>query len=96
MILVRDIFQLHFGKSREALELMKEGRALEIEMGYPVKRVLADLTGPYYTVVSESLFESLADFERAATNFSPEWRAWYGRFTPLVREGRREIFRVIE
>lgn len=96
MILVRDIFQLHFGKSREALELMREGTALEIEMGYPVRRVLTDLSGPYYTLVAESLFENLADFERAATNFSAEWRAWYGRFTPLVREGRREIFRVIE
>lgn len=96
MILVRDIFQLHFGKSREALDLMNEGRALETAMDYPVKRVLADLTGPYYTIVSESLFESLADFEKAATNFTPEWREWYAKFTPLVREGRREIFRVIE
>lgn len=96
MILVRDVFQLHFGKSKEALELMKEGNALDIQTGYPVRRVLVDLAGPYYTLVMESLFENLADFERVATNFSPEWRAWYGRFTPLVREGRREIFRVVE
>jgi hypothetical protein len=95
MIIVRDVFQLHFGKSKEALALMREGRELERKMGYPVSRLLTDVVGSYYTLVSESNFESLADFEKVM-NFSPEWREWYAKFTPLVREGRREIFRVVE
>ena len=95
MIVVRDVFQLHFGKAKEALELMREGRELERKLGYPVSRLLTDVTGPYYTLISESNFESLTAFEQAI-NFSAEWRAWYAKFTPLVREGRREIFRVVE
>jgi hypothetical protein len=95
MIVVRDVFQLHFGKSKEALALMREGRELERKMGYPVSRLLTDVAGTYYTLVSESNFESLADFEKVM-NFTPEWREWYAKFTPLVREGRREIYRVVE
>jgi hypothetical protein len=95
MIVVRDVFQLHFGKSKEALILMREGRELERKMGYPVSRLLTDVAGAYYTLVSESHFESLADFEKVM-NFTPEWREWFAKFTPLVREGRREIFRVVE
>ncbi len=74
---------------------MREGRELELKMGYPVSRLLTDVAGAYYTLVSESHFESLADFEKVM-NFTPEWREWFARFTPLVREGRREIFRVVE
>lgn len=95
MILVRDVFRLHFGKSKEALALQAEGRELERKLGYKVTRVLTDLSGPYYTLVMESTFESLAEFEEAI-RFSPEWRAWYAKFAPLVREGWREIFRVVE
>jgi hypothetical protein len=96
VFVVRDVFRLHFGKAREALALQVEGRELERRMGYPVTRVLTDLTGPYYTLVMESTFDSLADLERAVSNFTPEWRAWYARFAPLVREGRREIYRIVE
>lgn len=95
MILVRDVFQLHFGKAKEALALQAEGHELEHESGYNVTRVLTDLTGPYYTLVIESTFENLAAFEQA-TRFSPRWQDWYAKFLPLVREGRREIFRIVE
>ncbi|MBI4539766.1 MAG: hypothetical protein HY704_09705 [Gemmatimonadetes bacterium] len=98
MIIVRDIFQLQFGKAREAVALMKEGQAILSRMGYTPARLLSDVTGEYYTLVMETLFDSLADFEgRIATvSQSQDWRNWYGRFQALVRSGRREIFRVVE
>lgn len=98
MIVVRDVFQLHFGKTRDALALMKEGLAIEQRMGYPLSRVMVDVAGPYYTLVNESHFESLADFEASLARMGQDgdWRAWYARFVPLVREGRREIYRVVE
>jgi hypothetical protein len=98
MILVRDIFRLHFGRAREAVALAREGQAIETRFGYRTTRILTDVTGDYYTLVYESEFDSLADFERAITEGfqDPDWKAWYARFTPLVREGRREIFRVVE
>ena len=98
MLVVRDVFQLHFGKTREALALMREGRAIERRMGYPISRVLVDVTGPYYTLVNESEFESLSQLEAALGQMGQdaEWRAWYERFIPLVREGRREVYRIVE
>jgi hypothetical protein len=98
MIVVRDIFQLHFGKAREALALAKEGRELERRAGYPVGRILTDVVGDYYTLVMESSFESLAQHEEALHTATQDqaWREWYTKFVPLVRSGRREVFRVVE
>ncbi len=98
MILVRDIFQLHFGKAREAVALAKEGKEIENRAGARVGRILTDLTGEYYTLVYESEYESLGEFEdamRTALN-EAEWKEWYARFTPIVRSGRREIFRIVD
>lgn len=95
MILVRDVFQLQFGKMRDALALLSEMRDIERANGYDVTRVLTDLTGPYYTLVMESTFENLTQYEQGL-NFTDEWRAVYTRFVPLVLAGHREIFRVVE
>lgn len=98
MIMVRDIFQLQFGKARDAVAMMKEGQAILSRMGYAPARLLADVTGEYYTLVMETPFDSLADFEARMSEVSQnqDWRNWYGRFQALVRSGRREVFRVVE
>jgi hypothetical protein len=97
MIVVRDIFQLQFGKAREATDLLKQGQAALQRGGYPADRILADVTGDYYTLVMESRFESLSKFEEAldhARDLS-EWQEIYRRLVPLVRSGRREVFREV-
>lgn len=98
MILVRDIFQLKFGKSRDALALWKEGKSILQTTAHKPVRLLTDLTGPYYTLVLESEFANLAEFERGHTTtaVTDEWRKWYSRFTELVDSGRREIFTIVE
>ncbi len=102
MILVRDIFQLKFGKAREAIAAWKEGTEFMKKVGLPPGRVCTDLTGaPYYTLVFESTYESLTAFEAAhakamGTSSYKEWRAWYERFIPLAESGRREIFNIVE
>jgi hypothetical protein len=98
MIVVRDIFELHFGRAREAIELGKELEEIERQSGQTRRgRVLTDVTGRYYTMVVESEYESLAEYEeRQNTEMGArEWKEWYGRFVPLVQEGRREILRVV-
>lgn len=98
MIQVREVFQLQFGKSREAIQLVREGvRIEERYMGVP-QRIFTDVTGEYYTLVLESEHASLASFEAAleAALQAPEFRDWYPRFAALVKSGRREIFRVVE
>ena len=98
MILVRNIFQLKFGKAREAKALIKENEALVKQHGNYPTRYLTDLTGPYYTLVMEMTFESLAALEKSQseTMGTKEFSDWYQRFTPLVESGHREIFSVVD
>ena len=97
MILVREVFQLKFGKAKEAKALWKEGAVIFEKAGYPV-RALTDLTGPFYTFVVEISFESLADFEKGTQNTlgAEEWGKWYQKFAPLLVSGRREVFTIVE
>jgi hypothetical protein len=100
MILVREIFQLKFGKAKEAVALWKEGLALMKHAGIDVSstRLLTDVVGPYYTLVMESTFASLADFEKQTKSHmnDAEWRAWYPKVIALTESGRREIFTIVE
>lgn len=98
MLVVRDIFQLHFGKAREALELLKEIKPHMDAMGFPAFRVLTDYVGVnYYTLILESEVETLAAYENmlARETKDPEWRAWYGKFSLLCQSGQREVLRVM-
>jgi hypothetical protein len=97
MIVVRDIFQIKFGKMREVIAMWREGQEILKRTGHQPTRVLTDLTGPYYTFVLESTFNNLAEFESGhqTTGATDEWRKFYDRFTLLVDSGRREIFNVV-
>ena len=97
MIIIRDIFQLRFGEAKEAIALLKEGAVALKEAGYPVDRILADVTGEYYTLVMESRVENLSQYEEAMARIGDldAWQQAYRRFVPLVRAGRREVFREV-
>lgn len=94
VILVRNVFELHFGKAREALAVLAERSNVQVNM--PQGRVLTDLTGPFYTVVLEFEFESLVAMEQEMGRRAAGWQDWYAKLTPLVRQGRREIYRIVE
>jgi hypothetical protein len=99
MIVVRNVFQLKFGKAREATAIAKEGVALFKKMGFTKgSRVLTDLSGNFYTLVLENSFDSLTDFERAGKEAMghDEWKSWYARFSPLCEGGHRELFSIVE
>jgi hypothetical protein len=97
MIVVRDIFQLKFGKARDAKAILTEAESMMTQSGAPGFRVLTDLTGPSYTLVLESEYDSLGTFEADLQKVfaNEEWRNWYQKFVPLVESGHREIFTVI-
>ena len=99
MIVVRNVFQLKFGKAKEAVELWKEGMAIAKRLGFPAKssRILTDLVGQYYTLVFESTFESLSDFENGGKKImsNPEWGAWYAKVIAITDSGYREIFNLV-
>lgn len=99
MIIVRNTFRLKFGKAREAVAILKEGMAIQKRAGVDVpQRLLTDLTGTFYTIVSELTLPNLAALEATMPRImgDKDWQANYQKLTPLVESGRREIFSVVE
>jgi hypothetical protein len=101
MILVRDIFQVKFGRMKEAKdvwkEMLKAMPASGAGRGDPGKpRLLTDLTGQYYTLVLESTFKDLAEYEAFSRKEMAAVGSQYQKFVPLVDSGHREIFTIVE
>ena len=98
MIVVREVFQLQFGKAKEAIALVKEFAGMLAKKGYPGTRILTDRTGQFYTLVMETQFEGLGAFEKAEEEMMsiPEFRAWYPKLVPLINSGCREIYNLVE
>lgn len=98
MILVREVFQVKYGKMKEAKALMKEmvGMMPAPAGGGPT-RLLTDLVGQYYTLIMENTHKDLAAFETSmsAEMSKPEFGALYQKFVPLIDSGRREIFTIV-
>lgn len=99
MILVRNVFQLKFGKSKEAVAAWKEGLALFEKAGLKKDRtrLLTDLVGNYYTLVFESIYESLSEFEQLTRTHmdTDEWRQWHSKVLQFSESGHREIFNIV-
>ena len=99
MIIVRNTFRLKFGKTKEALAVMKDGLAIQKRIGVDVsQRLLTDLTGKFYTIVLELTLPNLAavDGTMSKVMSNAEWQANYQKFVALVESGEREIYSVVE
>lgn len=100
MIVVRNIFRLKFGKTREAVAAWKEGIVLGQSAGGLGRspRLLTDLVGPSYMLVLEATYDSSSDFERSgqAIFANEAWHKWYQTIVPLMESARREIFTIVQ
>ncbi len=99
MILVRNVFRLECGKSREAVALWQHGVEVLRRAGVSRDiRILTDLAGPFNTIVVEESFESLGAMEDRLRSDSrvPGWREFYPQFAALVKSGHRELFTIVD
>lgn len=101
MTVIRNVFRLKFGKTREAVALLRDGLAIQkrVMAGQEFStRVLTDVTGPFYTLVLELTVPNLAAYEANAPKLfaDKDWQANYQKMAPLVDSGHREIFTVVE
>ena len=96
MIVVRDVFRLKFGKTREALAAWKEMGDYMKSHGSDAAtvRILTDLVGPYYTLVMETTVPGLGEWEAQGRKVmsDPNWRKMYEK----IESGYREIFNVVQ
>jgi len=97
MIVVRDIFNLKFGKAKDAKALMDEAKNIAKQSGFGKMRNLTDLTGQSYRLVLESEWESLAAWENSMKQGmgASDWQKWYQKFIPLVDSASREIMNIV-
>jgi hypothetical protein len=96
MILVRDVFQVKFGRMKEALEAWKEMEKVSPMPAENRYRMLTDLTGQYYTLVLEGTFKDLTDYEDfLRREMAGAGNVYHRKFVPLVDTGHREIFAIV-
>jgi hypothetical protein len=100
MIVARQVFQAKYGRGDELVALFKEFNQRMREEGgqMPNFRILTDLSGAFFTVISEVEVESLAAWEGTFREaMSRPWMGeWFGRMQGLVESGSREFYNVIE
>jgi hypothetical protein len=94
MIVVRDVFQAKYGKGGDLAALFKESQ--EKWRTKYATRILTDASGPFFTVVTETEFESLAEWEKemSQTFTLPDFNDWFERMTSLVDSGSREFYNI--
>jgi predicted choloylglycine hydrolase len=98
MILVREVFSIDPEQMKSAKELMREYRGMVKKLNHPMPKIMTDLVADHYTLVMETEFKNMADFQETLDNaFStPEWQQFYPSFRKLMRGGRREIYSLID
>ena len=99
MIIVRNVFQLKFGKAKEAVALLKEGIAIQKRAGVEMnQRLMTDVVGKFYTLVLELTIPNMGALEANMPKVmgDKDWQAIYQEFSALVESGYREIFTIVE
>ena len=99
MILVRDIFQIKFGKAKDAIASVKQFKPLAEKSGHKGEvRFTTDLTGRFYTLVMETTYASMTEYESflKQTQGTEDFGAWYKGFVPFIESGSRELYTVVE
>ncbi len=97
MYVVRDVFQLQFGRARDAKDSVAQFAGLLEENGYGPVRILTDFTGPSYRLILEFSVESLATYEERLTALmtGDNWRGVYQEFSSYVASSYREIMKTV-
>ena len=98
MILVRDVFHAKYGRGDDLVALFKEAFSqMPDAMKTGSSRLLTDLSGPYFTIVTEYEVESLATWERQFGEMmaQPDTGGFSGRMNELIESGQREFYTVV-
>lgn len=100
MLLARQVFQAKYGRGDELVALFQDfnSRMREEDGTTPQFRIMTDVSGPFFTVVTDAEVESLAAWEGTFQEaMSRPWmEEWFSRMMPLVESGSREFFNIVE
>jgi len=96
MLVVRQVFQAKYGRGDELVTLFQEFNSrMQQDVAF---RILTDVSGPFFTVVTEVEVENLTTWETTfSESMAQPWMGeWFGRMTELVDSGSREFYTVVE
>jgi hypothetical protein len=96
MIVVRNVFEAKYGKGDELVQFIKESDTI-----WPSERkfrIMTDLSGRFFTIVTETDYESFSAWEADSKKYFGDDRfvAWFERMVPLVESGSREFYTLVE
>ncbi len=96
MIVERLVFQAKYGKGDDLVAVLKELQKIAPSGMGRNPRLLTDRTGPFFTIVAESEWASLAEWEKAFGSIfaDAKVRDLLGRSTAFIESGRREFYNV--
>ena len=96
MILVRNIFRCKYGQAGELARLFAETREQWDRAGGRGTHLLTDLSGPFDTVVAETVVESIDAYNRQLQEefADPQFGEAFGRMAALIESGSREYFTI--
>lgn len=97
MYVERNVFQLKFGVSREAVAMWKEYLQEVHRRDATIQtRLLTDVSGAGYTLVLEIAYDSFAEMEPSECRLThqPDWKEFYQKFIPLCEKTERTYYKV--
>jgi hypothetical protein len=95
MIVERVVIQAKYGKGDELVALFKQmNKEAPSALVGRNPRLLTDRTGPFFTIVAESEWENLAEWEKGFSQMfsNPKVQDFMDRSTSLIESGRREFY----
>lgn len=98
MIVVRDVFQAKYGRGDELVALFQELIPAAQAAGMGEMSIMTDLSGRFFTIVTEEQVESLAAYEQSRDKLfaAPEFEGWFARMMEIVESGSREFYTLVE
>jgi len=96
MYVERNVFNLKFGASKEAIPMWKEYLQRVHQRDPNVHaRLLTDISGPAYSLILEIEYESFSEMEPSECRLTnqPDWREFYQKFIPLCEKAERTYYK---
>ena len=94
MVVVRDVFQAKYGKGDELVQLFKVFYERMPDKFAADTRLYTDLSGPFFTIVTETEVESMDAYEKMLEEgfTDPEFGQWFSQMAEIVESGHREYY----
>jgi hypothetical protein len=96
-VIIRDVFQCKYGESEKLEDLFRQAAPWFKEHGMSSFTLMEDLSGEFFTLVTEYRAESMGAWERDRDKVFSDQRfgPWFEEMKKVVESGRREFWNIV-